>query len=186
VSDDLFQRRPLDTLRQSQFDKSDEKTENSTEKKSTTAADIVGPISLKTSIGGHKDRFEIYPKQTEFTIGFLVTLPQWKNYAFATTEDQLKWDDLFCSTAHHELGHLRIRLDIIAATLNGYAALPPAKSYDEMLDIFKKYTAEITAIIDERQDIYHIYNGGGARRGMGELPYADLPFPWLQREKPSP
>jgi len=186
VNDDLFERRPLETLRQSQSDKNDLETENTPEKKSVTAADISGPASLKTSIGGLKDRFEIYPKQTELTIGFLVTLPQWKNYDFATTEDQAKWDDLFCSTAHHELGHLRIRLDIIAAALNGYAALPPAKSSDEMHEIFNEYTAKIFAIIDERQEIYHIYNGGGTRKGMGELPYADLPFPWLERERQSP
>jgi hypothetical protein len=49
----------------------------------------------------------------------------------------------------------------------------------EMITV--EYRKDISARVQTRQDAYHVYNDGGVRRGMIELPYAELPFPWLEK-----
>lgn len=178
VQKDIFDRQPLEALRHSEAETSDVPAQNS-KTRSATLAFIHSPTSLSYRLSGSRDRYQLVPKQTVLTAGFLVTLPRWTSYETASASDQAKWDDLFCKAAHHELGHLRIRLDILADTLDGYANLPPASSYEEMELLTVEYRRDISDRVQERQDAYHVYNGGGTRRGMVELPYAELPFPWL-------
>lgn len=198
---DIFTRRPLESFERSNykipagFEKDIKKRlaekpktidpdlymEKLLEKRVTTLANISSPSSLSYQISGSRNRFRLNPKQTVLTPSFLITLPSWTKYDQASQSDQEKWDDLLCNAAHHELGHLRIRLDILAETLDSYADLPPAGSFKEMEDIVIAHRKEINARVEARQDVYHIYNGGGTRRGMIERPYAELPFPWLEK-----
>lgn len=178
---DIFDRQPLRNLQRSEGATTDTPTRN-TRTRSATLAFIHSPTSLSYMLTGSRDRYRLAPQQTVLTSAFLVTLPRWTSYETARPSDQAKWNDLFCNAAHHELGHLRIRLDILAETLDGYARLPPASSYDEMETITVDYRKEISDRVQARQDAYHVYNGGGIRRGMIELPYADLPFPWIERD----
>jgi hypothetical protein len=176
---DIFDRQPLEVLRNSESETSDEPAKNS-KTRSATLAFIHSPTSLSYMLTGSRSRYRLVPKQTVLTSAFLVTLPRWASYEMANVSDRAKWDDLFCKAAHHELGHLRIRLDILAETLDGYASLPPAASYEEMETLTVEYRKDISDRVQDRQEAYHVYNGGGTRRGMVELPYADLPFPWLE------
>ncbi|MEP3655937.1 MAG: DUF922 domain-containing protein [Litorimonas sp.] len=176
---DIFDRQPLRDLQRSETISSDTPA-RTTRTRSATLAFIHSPTSLTYMLTGSRDRYRLAPQQTVLTSAFLVTLPRWTSYETARPSDQARWDDLFCNAAHHELGHLRIRLDILAETLDGYASLPPAASYDEMETITVDYRKDIGDRVQKRQDAYHVYNGGGIRRGMIELPYADLPFPWLE------
>lgn len=183
VQNDMFSRRPLERLRETEARSSSdiqEEIEKTGNGKAVTLADISSPSSLSYRISGLRDRYKLDVKNTVLTSSFLITLPRWTNYDQASERDQRKWDDLLCNAAHHELGHLRIRLDMLAETLDGYADLPPAGSFKEMEEIVIAYRKDINARVEARQDAYHIYNGGGTRRGMTELPYADLPFPWLE------
>lgn len=179
---DIFDRRPLENMRASENDMSTSSSESETNKKTrvTRTADVFSPSTLSYTVSGSRDRYRLVKNKTVMTSAFLVTLPRWKTYDDASAAEQAKWDDFFCNVAHHELGHLRIRLDILAQTLDGYAALPPARSSEEMKDIIVDYRKDISARVQDRQDAYHIYNEGGLRRGMTELPYAQLPFPWLE------
>ena len=183
VQNDIFDRRPLEKLRQSSGD--DQKSQSSQPTKNTNirvtrAADIFSPTSLSYTLTGMRNHYRLVVRQTVMTTGYLVTLPRWKEYKIASSSNQQKWDDFFCNVAHHELGHLQIRLHMLAETLDGYAALPPAQSFEEMESLAIDYRKTINSRIQARQDAYHIYNGGGMRRGMTELPYAKLPFPWLR------
>ena len=189
VRNDIFDRKPLEKLRQSidkipptQIDDlgSDLPLENI---RVTRAADIFSPSSLSYTVSGSRERYRLLINQTVMTSAFLVTLPRWKTYGTAAPREKAKWDDFFCNVVHHELGHLRIRLDILAGTLDGYASLPPAHSAEEMKSITIEYRTDISDRVQDRQDAYHIYNGGGIRRGMTELPYDQLPFPWLEPAK---
>jgi predicted secreted Zn-dependent protease len=182
---DIFDRQPLKAVSQSKHVSPDTPSQN-TGSRTATLAFIHSPTSLSYTLSGSRDRYRLLPRQTVLTSAFLITLPRWTSYDTARPADQAKWDDLFCNAAHHELGHLRIRLDILAETLDGYAALPPASSYDEMEMITIEYRTEISARVQTRQDAYHVYNDGGVRRGMIELPYAELPFPWLETSKEAP
>ena len=148
----------------------------------TTLANISSPTSLYYYTYGSGSQYRILPEKTVLTSAFLITLPKWESYETATAADQAKWDDLLCNASHHELGHLRIRLDILAETLDGYAALPKGRPKAEIERQIKAYRQDINARIQKRQDAYHIYNDGGLRRGMTELPYAELPFPWLKNQ----
>lgn len=184
VREDIFSRRPLEVLRQAQTNLSSDRqneTEKMGDRKVVTLADIASPTSLSYYILGSRDRYRLDAKQTKLTASFKIRLPRWQTYDKASERDQRKWDDLLCNAAHHELGHLRIRLDMLAETLDGYADLPPAGSFKEMEEIVITFRKDINTRIEARQDAYHIYNGGGTRRGMVELPYADLPFPWLEK-----
>jgi len=146
-------------------------------------ANIYAPTSLEYIMSGFGTQYDLVLDQLILTTGYLVTLPQWPNYGAASKVDQEKWDDLFCSAAHHELGHLRIRLDILAETLDGFASIPRGKSKADIQRLTEAYRLEISDSVDNRQDAYHIYNGGGIRKGMTELPYAELPFPWLENKR---
>ena len=186
AKEDIFGRQPLKALREGSpeyspeiYDRSDINNSGGSTR-GVVAGDIFSPTSLQYALAGVNDRFRIVIGKTVMTSAYMVTLPRWKNYKIASPEDKAKWDDFFCYAAHHELGHLRIRLDIMAETLEGYASLPPASSFEEMEEITTEYKKTINAHIQDRQDAYHIYNGGGTRRGMIELPYAELPFPWLE------
>jgi len=179
----IFDKRPLESM-QSAKDRVSPETD-SVNPRAVTLAGILSPSSLSYTISGSRDRYKLMVKQTELTSAFLVTLPRWKNYETATASDQGKWDDLLCNAAHHELGHLRIRLVIQAETLDGYADLPPAQSREEMKNLTVDYRKDISERVQDRQEAYHVYNGGGTRRGMTELPYAELPFPWLEGEEAS-
>ena len=152
--------------------------------RATVVADILSPTSLSYTLSGARDRYRLLVNRTVMTTAYLVTLPSWRNYDAASARDKARWDDFLCNAAHHELGHLRIRLDILAETLDGYASLPPAQSSEEMEEITVEYRTEISERVQARQSAYHIYNGGGTRRGMIELPYAELPFPWLEEPLP--
>ena len=185
AQDDIFDRKPVETLKRvrskspttiSKVEKPDGK------KRRTTVGHILSPSRLSYTITGSRDRYRLAVNKTTLTSAYYVTLPRWKTYAIASDADKAKWDDFLCKISHHELGHLRIRLDIFAETLDGYAALPPAQSYKEMEQLVIDRRKDIRTRIDDRQDIYHIYNNGGLRRGMTELPYAELPFPWLLPE----
>lgn len=178
--DYIFDNRPLEALRRAGEETSQEDETQRSQPRVVTVAGILSPSSLSYTITGRRDRFRLVVKDTELTAAFLVTLPRWKNYRMASASDRAKWDDLLCNAAHHELGHLRIRLDILAETLDGYADLPPAQSRAEMESLTVGYRKEISDRVQNRQDAYHVYNGGGTRRGMTELPYAELPFPWLE------
>ena len=183
VQNDIFDRRPLEKLRQSTGEPPDSQSSQPIKNKTlrvTRAADIFSPTSLSYTLTGSRDRYRLVVNKTVMTTAYLVTLPRWKQYEIASDANKQKWDDFFCNVAHHELGHLQIRLDILAETLDGYAALPPAQSFDEMEDLAVEYRKKINRRIQARQDAYHIYNGGGMRRGMTERPYAQLPFPWLR------
>lgn len=178
----VFLKRPLEKLRQSDAESNGEdNSKTKGNKRAVTLADIFSPSLLSYRISGSRDRFKLDVKETVLTSSFLITLPRWTTYDKASQKDQNKWDDLLCNAAHHELGHLRIRLDMLAETLDGYAKLPPAQSYKEMEELVIDYRKDISTHIQTRQDAYHIYNGGGTRRGMVELPYAELPFPWLEK-----
>ena len=152
-------------------------------RETTTLANIYAPTSLEYIMSGFGTQYDLVLDQLILTTGYLVTLPQWPNYGAASKVDQEKWDDLFCSAAHHELGHLRIRLDILAETLDGFASIPRGKSKADIQRLTEAYRLEISDSVDNRQDAYHIYNGGGIRKGMTELPYAELPFPWLENKR---
>ena len=182
VRKDIFSRRPLEILRQAEkgtsSDTQDE-IQKMGDRKIVTLADIASPTSLSYYISGSRERFQLNVKRTNLTVSFQIRLPRWQTYNQASEGDQKKWDDLLCNAAHHELGHLRIRLDMLAETLDGYADLPPASSFKEMEEIVIAFRKDINDRVEARQDAYHIYNGGGTRRGMVELPYAELPFPWL-------
>lgn len=201
---DIFTRRPLEILEKSEnkiptgVEKQIEKRllernpkiinlevdlEKLRRKRVATLANISSPSSLSYQISGSRDRYRLDVKETVLTSSFLITLPRWIKYNQASERDQRKWDDLLCNAAHHELGHLRIRLDILAETLDGYADLPPAGSFKEMEEIVIAFRKDINARVEARQDAYHIYNGGGTRRGMVELPYEELPFPWLEEDE---
>ncbi len=188
AQNDLFDREPLVTLRKANPAYSPEiyekpkVSEFNGVRRSTVAGDIFSPTLLSSSMSGSQGRFRIDIDNTTLTSAFLVTLPRWENYQTAPAADKSKWDDFLCNVAHHELGHLRIRLDITAETLDGYANLPRASSFKDMQDLINAYRKDVGAHIQDRQDAYHVYNGGGSRRGMVELPYADLPFPWLETE----
>ncbi len=188
AQNDIFDRQPLRTLREAKADYSPDiynpvdESDHNEGLRSAIVGDIFSPTTLTYGISGARDRFRIRINQTVLTSAFIVTLPRWENYDTASAADKAKWDDFFCNAAHHELGHLRIRLDMTAETLEGYANLPPAYSFDEMKAYVIDYQKDIDARIDERQAVYHIYNGGGSRRGMIELPYAELPFPWLKTQ----
>lgn len=177
---DIFDRQPLRALRQSSGETTNSPTQTKASRTATLAF-IHSPTSLSYTLSGSRDRYRLLTKKTVLTSAFLITLPRWTSYDTARPADQARWDDLFCNAAHHELGHLRIRLDILAETLDGYAALAPASSYDEMEMITVEYRKDISARVQTRQDAYHVYNDGGVRRGMIELPYAELPFPWLEK-----
>jgi len=182
AKNDIFDRRPLEILRQTDQDTSQPQSNRRPNKDSrvTRAADIFSPTNLSYTVSGSRGRYRLVKNETVLTSAFLITLPRWRHYNVASAKDQEKWDDFFCNVAHHELGHLRIRLDILAETLDGYSDLPPAYSSDEMKRIIIDYRKEISVRVQDRQDAYHIYNDGGLRRGMTELPYAELPFPWLE------
>jgi len=157
------------------------KSQKDTQKQRTvTLANISYPLSVSYVLTGHGDNYQLYPKDVEITAAYILTLPKWKTYRLASKADQDKWDDLFCKAIHHELGHLRINLDIISETLNGYAHLPRGVSTAKLTEAAKAYGEDVNAAVQKRQDIYHLYNGEGVRRGMVELPYAELPFPWLE------
>lgn len=186
VRNDIFERQPLEAIRQSGEDGETSSpdipnTQRTGRVRITTVADILSPSTLSYTLSGSRQRYRLLVNQTVLTSAFLITLPRWKNYDMASSSDKQKWDDFLCNAAHHELGHLRIRLDILAETLDGYAALPPASSHEEMETLVREYRTDISDRVQERQDAYHIYNGGGLRRGMTELPYAELPFPWLEK-----
>jgi len=165
----IFETRPL---------KSSSETKNP---KAVTVANIYAPTNFSYMLLGSGDEYELVANKTTIVSAFLVTLPKWDNYSTASASDKAKWDASFCTSAHHELGHLRIRLDILAQTLDGYAYIPSDKPKDEIQRLANEYTRDINARIDARQNAYHVYNGGGLRRGMLELPYAELPFPWLEK-----
>ncbi|GGX67209.1 hypothetical protein GCM10011309_16080 [Litorimonas cladophorae] len=181
---DIVKRKPLDESRN--YDIDPDLISPDREGNIATLANILSPTLLSYTTFGSRDHYRLLAGQTELTSAFVITLPAWKNYEDASAKDQAKWDDLVCNASHHELGHLRIRLDILAETLDGYAALPPAQTRAELGQLTADYRAEINARIDNRQDAYHIYNGGGLRRGMIELPYAELPFPWLSDRETEP
>lgn len=188
AQNDIFDRKPLEKIRQSvdeipTFQTHDQDEDIARENiRVTRAADIFSPSSLSYTVSGSRERYRLLINKTVMTSAFLVTLPRWENYGTAAQKDKAQWDDFFCNVAHHELGHLRVRLDILAETLDGYASLPPAQSSEEMKGVTIDYRKEISARVQDRQDAYHIYNGGGLRRGMTELPYAELPFPWLEKD----
>jgi len=180
---DIHKRKPIETLRRarsefSQKTKSGNKTDKKT--KTTIVGSILYPSRLSYTIIGSRDRYRLNKTQTVITAAYYIMLPRWKNYGAAALSEQEKWDDFFCKVANHELGHLRVSLDLTAETLEGYAELPPAHSFDEMEEIVKTYRRKIYKRVRERQDAYHIYNGNGGRRGMRERPYVELPFPWLE------
>jgi len=176
----IFDRQPLDSQRLAGEEVRPETRRGRL--RVATVAGILSPSSLSYTISGSRDRYRLVVNKTELTSAFLVTLPRWKNYGTASASDRSKWDDLLCNAAHHELGHLRIRLDILSETLDGYAGLPPAHSRAEMESLTVEFRKEISGRVQDRQEAYHVYNGGGTRRGMTELPYADLPFPWLETD----
>ncbi len=179
---DLFDRKPIETLKLERISSSrniPNRKSPDGKKRITTVGNILSPSRLSYTITGSRDRYRLVVNKTVLTSSFYVMLPRWENYEAASDADKEKWDDFVCKTTHHELGHLRIRLDIFSETLDGYSALPPAQSHKEMEQLIKDYRKDIRARIDDRQKAYHIYNNGGVRRGMTELPYADLPFPWL-------
>lgn len=173
---DIFESKPLkrpeDSL--SENDPSQDK------RKTTTLANISYPTTLSYHTYGSGSQYKLLPEKTIMTAAFLVTLPKWETYETSSSKDQARWDDLLCKASHHELGHLRIHLDILAETLDGYASLPIGQPKAEIERQIKIYREDIDARIQNRQDIYHIYNDGGIRRGMIELPYAELPLPWLK------
>lgn len=175
---DIFESKPLkrpeDSL--SENDPSQDK------RKTTILANISSPTTLSYHTYGSGSQYKLLPEKTTMTAAFLVTLPKWETYETASPKDQARWDDLLCNASHHELGHLRIRLDILAETLDGYASLPIGQPKAEIERQIKIYREDIDARIQNRQDIYHIYNDGGLRRGMTELPYAELPLPWLKNQ----
>ena len=177
---DIFNRKPLESPDPTRINYPDIELSGN-KSKITTLANIRSPTSLSFSVYGHGDQYRLLTDQIVMTAGFLITLPKWTSYDFASPEDQANWDDLFCNAAHHELGHLRIQLDILAQTLDQYASLPKGIPSPELTQLTKQLQTDISEIIDERQDAYHIYNGGGLRSGMIEKPYAELPFPWLAR-----
>ena len=180
----IFDERPLDSQRRGAADISSEDKPTHGQLRVATIAGILSPSLLSYTISGSRERYRLLVNQTELTAAFHVTLPRWKHYNVASARDKAKWDDLLCNAAHHELGHLRIRLDILAETLAGYADLPPAQSRAEMESLVINYRKDISKRVQDRQDAYHIYNEGGLRRGMTERPYAELPFPWLQDTEP--
>lgn len=187
TQDDIFTRQPLKTLREASAEYLPEiydRPETSKGRaRSAVIGDIFSPTTLSYTVTGSRDRYRLVLNRTELTSAYMVTLPRWKYYTVASTADKARWDDFFCNAAHHELGHLRIRLDILAETLDGFASLPPASSSKEMEELTIAYRKDINARVQERQDAYHVYNGGGSRHGMIELPYADLPFPWLEETR---
>ena len=178
---DIFNRQPLKALRQAGAENTPDHSGPVNGTRYAVVADILSPTTLNYTISGWMKKYRLVLDQTVMTSAYLVTLPSWTDYESASAVDQSRWDDFLCNSAHHELGHLRIRLDILAETLDGYASLPTEKSSDAMGKLTVDYRKEINARIQARQDAYHIYNGGGTRRGMTELPYADLPFPWLEK-----
>lgn len=178
AQNDIFDRQPLRKMRKKDS-ASAETADGDKTFRTTTLADIYSPTSLSYTLTGSLNRYQNMTHKTVLTTAYLITLPRWTSYETARPSDKAKWDDLFCNAAHHELGHLRIRLDILAETLDGYASLPPAASSDEMESLIIDFRKDISERVQARQDAYHIYNGGGTRRGMTELPYAELPFPWL-------
>lgn len=173
---DIFDRKPLD-ITSPEYSGRDELEDG---KKSAIFANISSPSSLSIATYGFGNDFSLITNKVELTSAYLITLPQWTTYQTAPAQDKAKWDDLLCNAAHHELGHLRIRLDIYAETLDGYAALPGGLPNDEIRRLTTAYRKKVDDLIDERQNAFHIYNDGGMRRGMTELPYAELPFPWLK------
>ncbi len=182
---DIHKRKTIETLRRarSEFPQETERENNANEKtKSTVVGSINYPYRLSYTMIGLRDHYGLNPTETVMTTAYYIMLPRWKNYDTAASSEQKKWDDFFCKVANHELGHLRINLDLIAETLEGYAALPLARSFDEIEGIVKTYQKKVRKHIQDRQDAYHIYNGNGDRRGMRERPYMELPFPWLQSE----
>ncbi len=174
---DIIDRKPLDSLQ-------DQTTEGelgaTQDKKTATLANISSPTLLTFTSYGSRDHFRLMTGKTMLTAAFIVTLPRWTTYDIASPDEKAKWDDMICNAAHHELGHLRIRLDILAETLDGYAALPSATSSKALEALTTDYRADINASVNERQDAYHIFNGDGIRRGMTEVPYAELPLPWIE------
>lgn len=177
---DIFDRKPLKSSKVYRT----QSTDTTATRKTTTLANIASPTSLSYMLYGSGDQYRITTEDVILTSGYLVTLPRWANYEMASNTDKMKWDDLLCSAAHHELGHLRIRLDILAETLEGYNNFPVGKSKEDLKQLAEAYQLEVNEHIQDRQDAYHIYNGGGIRRGMIELPYAKLPFPWLENVVP--
>lgn len=174
---DIFSRKPLEIIRASRPNgTSGIQNPNSD---AVTLADILSPTALSYTVSGRNDKYDVVTDRTRVTSGFLITLPRWEDYDRATPADRAKWDDLLCNAAHHELGHLRIRLDILAETVDGYAHFGTG-SEDELANKISEYREAVGDRIEARQNIYHIYNGGGLRRGMVELPYVELPFPWLE------
>ena len=178
---DIFDRKPLETS----DPKSADINKSLDTRKTTTLAHISSPTSLSYMTYGSGENYRLVTDKVELTSAFLVTLPRWANYTTASTTDKAKWDDLLCNASHHELGHLRIRLDILSETLDGYALLPIGQPKAEIIRETIAYRKDVNARVEERQDAYHIYNGGGLRRGMTELPYAELPFPWLETDSPN-
>lgn len=122
--------------------------------------------------------YRIVAESFLLTSAYEITLPRWIEYNKASAADKSRWDDLFCMATHHELGHLRIQLDLLAETLEGYENLSGPTS-EAFTDAVSSYSDAVSERIQNRQDLYHIYNDGGVKRGMIELPYAELPFPWL-------
>ncbi|WP_427453310.1 DUF922 domain-containing protein [Litorimonas sp. WD9-15] len=179
AQDDIFSRKPLEIIRASRPNNSPHIKTSSPG--AVTLADILSPTAMSYTLSGLDNRYDVVVDRTRVTSGFLITLPRWESYKTASTSDRAKWDDLLCNAAHHELGHLRIRLDILAETVDEYALFGTG-SEDELADKIGNYREAVEASIQTRQDVYHIYNGGGLRRGMVELPYAELPFPWLETQ----
>lgn len=183
VQKDIFDREPLQSIRDEYDDYSseiiDRESGTPSKNRKVILADLFSTGSLSYVASGLPSQYDLIHNDTEVTVAFVITLPRWPGYEFAPASDQAKWDDVLCNAAHHELGHLRIRLDILAETLNGYGTIPTSRSPEDLKQLTRQYRDDITNRINIRQDAYHIYNDGGVRRGMTELPYAELPFPWL-------
>jgi len=174
---DIFDRQPLKPSEKNETGPQNPGKQN---RRTVVLANIAYPISISYIVTGRKNKSRLLPEDVVISVANIVTLPRWTNYRLASSADKEKWDDLFCNAIHHEFGHLRIHLDLISETLNGYAYLPSDVSTDEITKAVAEYSKEVSAAVEKRQNAYHLYNGGGLRRGMIERPYAALPFPWLK------
>lgn len=119
-----------------------------------------------------KDRFI-------FRYSYEIQLPYWTNYYSATSSDQTKWNKYFCRRLNHERGHLLIELDMLDRNMHRFDDLK-GSSHADLTAKTRALRDEILAKKKNRQTQYHILSDYSTKEGWYELPYEELPFPWLE------
>ncbi len=145
----------------------------------------VSPIWRTQYIDDRSDdgEYQIDPKSLIFELSPELTLADWVSYNTAKPDQKKLWDRHFCSSAHHEMGHILVSLQLLAQEQKSYLKLkaPNRKTLRGKLIAEQERTSFLIA---QRQSEYHAYIAARPNEVMRSKSYLEQGFPWLKQWGP--